>query len=198
MPVFFDPKTGERFENDAPDAAERAGQFGLIPAEQYERERALANRGVFEKADEVVQTYGEGLQQISRELGKFRLDDTGLAQSLFPGQAGAVSGAVAAHQQKTDAALADPAVAERAARHPIAHALGVDTPALFVGGGIVGKGAGLLVKAGGLAAESAAVGLSDEAVASTEEGREFDPARAAGGGAEDLAFSAAEIGRAHV
>ncbi len=34
MPIFVDPKTGERFENYAPDAAERAAEFGFVTPEK--------------------------------------------------------------------------------------------------------------------------------------------------------------------
>lgn len=45
MAVFVDPKTGERFENDAPDAAERAAEFGFVTAEQYEAEQRSGGFG---------------------------------------------------------------------------------------------------------------------------------------------------------
>lgn len=44
MAVFVDPKTGERFENDAPDAAEKAAEFGFVTPEQYEAEQRSGTR----------------------------------------------------------------------------------------------------------------------------------------------------------
>lgn len=45
MAVFVDPKTGERFENDAPDAAEKAAEFGFVTPEQYEAEQRSGGLG---------------------------------------------------------------------------------------------------------------------------------------------------------
>lgn len=44
MAAFVDPKTGERFENDAPDAAEKAAAFGFVTPEQYEAEQRSGTR----------------------------------------------------------------------------------------------------------------------------------------------------------
>lgn len=45
MPVWVDSKTGERFENDAPDAAEKAAAFGLTPLAEYEAQQRQAGVG---------------------------------------------------------------------------------------------------------------------------------------------------------
>jgi len=194
MAVLINKATGQVFEVDDAEANDARASMDLVPAtpEQIEwisKQREYEAKPFTEKLKEKGQTYAEGLAEAGRELGKLRLDDSGLAESLFPEQAPAVQAAQEGFQARRDAMLADPGVAERAERHPISHALGVDTPALFVSGGVIGKGASALARAGGMALESAAVGGIEEAVQSTEEGREYELGNAAELAAQDLAFS---------
>lgn len=45
MPIFVDPKTGEKFENYEPDAAEKAATFGFVTQDQYEAEQRSGTIG---------------------------------------------------------------------------------------------------------------------------------------------------------
>jgi hypothetical protein len=186
-------RDGQIFEADEASEADLKRQ-GFEPATQADIDRhnkqAEYNAKDFRgKLVETEQAAIEGLMQGGRELGKLRLDDSGMASALFPDQAPAVSGAIQKHQATRDKLLADPGVAERAERHPIAHTIGVDAPALFISGGVVGKGASLLARGGAMALESAAVGPLEESVSSTAEGRDFDVENAAAIAAQDLVFS---------
>jgi len=171
MAVLINKETGQAFEVSDDEAPQAAADMDLVPAtpdqiEWLRKQREYEAKPVTERALESVQSYGEGLSQIG---GKAALAVGGLA-GLQP------------IQGREDALYRAPDVLERQERHPIAHALGVQTPALTLSGAVGGFA--------GMAAESAAVGLSDELVASTQEERDFSAGAAAEGAAVDLAFSA--------
>src|SRR5687767_9999463 len=64
MPVFVDPRTGERYENVPADEQDRAlKEFGLVPLEQYEKDQAYEALPVGEK---VLDTATAGLQGVAR------------------------------------------------------------------------------------------------------------------------------------
>ena len=171
MAVLVNRETGQAFEIPDDEAPRAAADMDLVPAtpdqiEWLRKQREYEAKPVAERALESAQSYGEGLSQIG---GKAALALGGLA-GLQP------------IQGREEALYRAPDVLERQERHPIAHALGVQTPALTLSGAVGGFA--------GMAAESAAVGLSDELVASTQEERDFSTGAAVEGAAVDLAFSA--------
>jgi hypothetical protein len=186
MAVLVNPETGQSFEvadDEAPNAMRSMGLVQATPEQidWLKKDQEYRAKPLLDRAKETAEAGALGLMKSGRELGKLRLDDSGLATSLFPEQAPQVSGAIQQHQAERDAILADPRTAELAERHPIAHTIGVDAPALFVSGGVGGLG--------GIALESVGVGALEEAVNSTDEGRDFDVGNAATIAAQDLAFS---------
>lgn len=186
MAVLLNPETGQSFEVSDDEAPNAMRSMGLVQAtpEQIDwlkKDQEYRAKPLLDRAAETGEAAALGLMKSGRELGKLRLDDSGLAQSLFPEQALQVSGAIQQHQAERDAILADPRTAELAERHPMAHTIGVDAPALFVSGGVGGLA--------GIALESVGVGVLEEAVGSTDEGRDFDIGNAATIAAQDLAFS---------
>jgi hypothetical protein len=184
--VLINPETGQSFEvadDEAPNAMRSMGLVQATPEQidWLKKDQEYRAKPLIDRAKETAEAGALGLMKSGRELGKLRLDDSGLATSLFPDQAPQVSGAIQQHQAERDAILADPRTAELAERHPIAHTIGVDAPALFVSGGVGGLG--------GIALESVGVGALEEAVNSTDEGRDYDLGNAATIAAQDLAFS---------
>lgn len=186
MAVLVNPETGQAFEvadDEAEGAARSMGLTQATPAQidWLRKQREYEAKPFAERAAETGEAAVVGLMKSGRELGKLRLDDSGAASALFPEQAPQVAGAIKQHQQERDAILADPRTAEISERHPLAHAIGVDAPALFISPAVGGLG--------GMALESVGVGALEEAVGSTDEGRDFDLGNAAELAAQDLAFS---------
>lgn len=191
MATLVNPESGQVFEVDDAEAETAISTMGLTRAtpeqlDWLQKQREYEAKSFGDKVRETGQAYQVGIGKIGRELGRFRLDDTGLAQSLLPEQAGQVAGAQQAFQERRDAAIDSPYAAEIAERHPLAYTLGVDTPALFISPGVGGAGLRAL---GGMAAESVAIGASEEAVNRTAEGRDFGIGRAVEIAAYDLGFS---------
>ncbi len=186
MAVLVNPETGQSFEVSDDEAPNAMRSMGLVQAtpEQIDwlkKDQEYRAKPLSERWGETMQAGVVGVMKSGRELGKLRLDDSGAASALFPDQAPQVSGAIQQHQQERDAILADPRTAEISERHPLAHAIGVDAPALFISSGVGGIA--------GMALESVGVGALEEAVGSTDEGRDFDIGNAATIAAQDLAFS---------
>lgn len=186
MAVLINKETGQSFEvadDEAPNAMRSMGLVQATPEQidWLKKDQEYRAKPILDRAAETGEAAVVGLMKSGRELGKLRLDDSGLATSLFPEQAPQVSGAIQQHQAERDAILAAPRTAEIAERHPLAHTLGVDAPALFISPGVGGIA--------GMALESVGVGALEEAVGSTDEGRDFDIGNAATIAAQDLAFS---------
>jgi hypothetical protein len=59
MPVFVDPQTGKKFNNDRPDAGELAAKWGLIPQEQYDQQKPIDDAG----EGTGLQSLGEGIER---------------------------------------------------------------------------------------------------------------------------------------
>lgn len=196
MPVLINKETGQAFEVDDAEVESASQSMGLVPATQeqidwLQKQREYEAKSFGEKFRETGRAYQVGIGKIGREIGQalepFRVGDRA-GKALFGDSSSyqQVEEAQRAFQERRDAALDSPYAAEIAERHPLAYTLGVDTPAMFISPGVGGSGLRAL---GGMAAESAAVGLSEEAVARTDEGRDFDIGNAANIAAQDLAFS---------
>lgn len=180
MAEFVDPKTGELFAN-VPDAEAETAQtkFGLVPAEQFERERAAAAKPLGQKVIETAGTVGAGLASAGNVIG-----------DVLPEALGGLSDAEVAQFDREFSGSQQ--VRDLKEEHPIAFALGSNAPAIALGPAVdAAAGGGILGGVTGALAESAAVGYGDEAIAAGAEGREFDESRAVEGARTDLAFSAA-------
>ncbi len=171
MPVFVDPKTGERFENYEPDAAEKAQQFGFVPAEQFEAEERSGGLGAR------LATAGE--EAIRQGASLIPGVDAGAAPvgltELEPGQEG---------NALTD--VYSPEARERRAVNPGSAAIGASLPA--VGASLLLPGSGAL----GLAATigvDALSGYSQEAVDAELENRAISGADVLRNAGLNLAFS---------
>lgn len=79
MALYIDPATGEKFENDAPDAADKAVKFGLVPAEKFEADQKLqdASGGV---TDVLRTPFEEVSRKVAAGVAAGVRGVTGLAQ----------------------------------------------------------------------------------------------------------------------
>lgn len=71
MPRFVDPETGERFENDAPDAAEQASSNDLVLESDYEYDQ----KPFLGKAAETIRATGDAASRMMNPVNKLLLGD---------------------------------------------------------------------------------------------------------------------------
>jgi hypothetical protein len=192
MSLLVDPKNGNVLDIPENEVANAQQSMGLVPAtpEQIawlDRQKAEAEKGFGEKIGDAGGALTTGLMRTAQELGKLRVDDS---------QGTPFEQAAIEHRQKVAGILDAPETAHREEAHPLAAGIGRTIPYLGVSGvaGASSRALGaspLAAGAAGLLTESAVVGAGEEAVASTQEGREFDFANAAEQAAYDALFSAA-------
>lgn len=179
MPIFIDPRTGEKFANVPDEEAERARrEFGLVTPEEY----ALEQRPFSEKAAETLETGVEGTLRGLEQLGSAA---DAVIPDVLPDPPEAKAGREAAR-----AGLYGPEAAARRQRHPIASAIGEGLPIAAGGAGLGMAGTGVRGALGALALESGASGVSQEAIDATMEKRDFSAKAAAANGLTELAFGA--------
>jgi hypothetical protein len=167
MPVFIDPRTGERFENVPDDEAERAqSEFGLVTPERWAAKQ--------EGAAGTVKAGFEGALSVANEFTNL------------------VGGGTPEETEQIRRMLSSPEALARKEENPIAHGIGVSAPSIAAGGALGGASIG--GAALGLGIESAASGASQEASAAALEGREFDLGNAAEAAATEFAIGAATLG----
>jgi hypothetical protein len=182
VPVFINPRTGERFDSEPDEDAERAStEFGLVPEGQFEKDRAEAAKPFTQKAFETGRSFVRGAEAFGGEVGKLiPADPLGIGPGMTDEEA-------RIHDEK----MRSRQVLEDRENHPIAFGIGAAAPTMAISGGL---GGGL----GAMAAESAVVGLSSEAIDATQQDGDFSVVGAAESGAYDLAFSVAAAAAAGV
>lgn len=174
MPIFVDPKTGEKFENYEPDAAEKAAQFGLVTAEQYDAEQRSGDVG------SQLQTAGE---EVVRQAAG--------AASLIPGvDAGATPVGLTELEPGQEAnpltSVYSPEARERRAVNPVATGIGAAAPAVAAGIALPGSGLAGLAATLGVDALS---GYSQAAVDAELENRDISGSDVLRNAGLNLAFS---------
>lgn len=141
MPVFVDPKSGERFENVPDDAVEQArGTYGLVPEEEYAAQQAEEQKPFLQKTGEGVMALSEGMLRPIEALAN-RFGPTGRQKEMGQRLAGTWS-------------PSDEAARQRSAVHPVYAGAGTalsEAPLMAIGGGVPGAvarvGAGALLGA---------------------------------------------------
>lgn len=138
MPIWVDPKTGERYSNYEPDAAEKAQQFGFVTPEQYEAEQrsgTLAGR---------AKTVGEEAIRQGAAVADFipGVDAGAAAPGLTELEPGQVENPLTG--------VYSPEARERRAVNPASAGLGAAAPAL---------GASILLPGSGFAGLAATIGV---------------------------------------
>jgi hypothetical protein len=132
MALFVDPDTGKKFENDAPDAAEKATALGLVPAEAYAADQRSGGTldAIRTGAEEGIRQVASGVAAAARGASSFgsdaELDPMGNPITSTEPTLD-VKGADLAPGVYTDAAL------ERRAVNPTATAIGGALPAVAAG-----------------------------------------------------------------
>lgn len=174
MPIFVDPKTGERFENYEPDAAEKAQQFGFVTQAQYEAEQRSGGLG----------------SQIAT-AGEEAIRQTAAVASLIPGvDAGAApAGLTELEPGQVPNPLTNvysPEARERRAVNPGAAGIGGSLPA--VGASLFLPGSGVVGLATTIGVDALS-GYSQAAVDAELEGRAIDGADVMRNAGTNLAFS---------
>lgn len=162
MATFVDPKTGERYENDAPDAAANAGRFGLVRVEEFERSE---RSGGF--ASQLAAAGEEAIRRTAAVAGVGKAPE-GLTE-LEPGQVeNPLTGVYG------DAAL------ERRAENPTAAAIGGHLPLLpaYAAGGL-----------GGAVLADWVSGAAEETVDAEIEARDISGSNVLRNGALNMIFS---------
>lgn len=168
MPLFVDPKTGEQFENDAPDASERATEFGFVTPEAY----AESQKPLGQKA---IETYGAGLAGVAA-IG-------GVIGKALPESLGGFS---PEEEQQSGEFLRSPTVTGLRENHPTAFGIGQSVPAIAAGALLPGAGyAGLAATLG----VDSATGYAQAAVDAELENREIDGSEVLRNSGMNLAFS---------
>lgn len=174
MPTFVDPKTGERFENDAPDAADRAAEFGFVTPEQYEAEQRSGGLG-----SQLATAGEEAIRQGAAAASLIPGVDAGAAPvgltELEPGQV----------ESPLTGVYSD-AARERRQVNPGAAGLGAAAPAVAASLLLPGSGLGGLAATIGVDALS---GYSQAAVDAELENRDISGSDVLRNAGLNLAFS---------
>lgn len=170
MATFVDPDTGEEFENDADDAAERAAQFGLISKDEYDyQQRPLAERAEDSAA-------GFGASVARGVLSPIEV----AARAVHPETAESL----AALRKES---YGSPEALQQRERDPLLSGIGEQALPIVTGLLTGGAGTSLSRAAAGMIPEAALTGITSESIGAAEEARDFDPVNAAQAGAIDLA-----------
>lgn len=128
MAVFVDPKSGERFENDAEGAEASAAQYGLVPLAQFEADTRPFLDSALEAGQAVGNTLLRPLEAIGEALPRSRMAEIG--------------------ERVGDTWSPSSADSRRIAQeHPIASALPLAGELLLPGGALVQGAAGALAGA---------------------------------------------------
>jgi hypothetical protein len=178
MPLYVDPESGDEYELDEQTAKE----FGFPSTDEY----LYAQKPLAERAENTAAGFGASLARgvmAPIEVGA-RLLDPPTAESIA---------------QFRRESYGSPEALEQRERDPILSGLGESALPIVTGlvtGGLAGTG--LRAAATGLAAESTVAGLAGEAVAATDEERDYSLANAARLGATDFALGLGAHGLARL
>jgi hypothetical protein len=174
MPIFVDPKTGEQFENNEPNAAAAAQRFGFVTQEQYDAEQRSGGLG-----SRVATAGEEAIRQAGAVASLIPGVDAGAAPAglteLEPGQAS---------NPLTDVYGA--AARERRDVNPASAGIGASLPA--VGASLLLPGSGVLGLATTIGVDTLS-GYSQAAVDAELEGRAIDGSDVLRNAGTNLAFS---------
>lgn len=172
MPTFVDPKTGEQYENNAPDADAKAQEFGLVTQEQWQKDQAEAAKPLTQKAGEA---FGGALAGIASAGG--------VIGSVLPE---ALGGYTPEEEAQNRAFLQSPQVGYLRETSPAAFSVGQSVPAIAAG--VALPGAGLAGLAATIGVDSAS-GYAQAAVDAELENREISGADVLRNAGLNLAFS---------
>lgn len=178
MPVFVDPRTGERYDNVPEEDVGRAQvEFGLVPLEQYEADKAFEQKPLGEKIEQGIGAFGAGLGRGVDTVTK-PLADIGLIEGMSPEERAAFE----------ERAYTGAEAKEGRARFPFVSAVAESAPIAAAGAVTGGAGLGLRTSAALLGAESTAAGFSQEKIEATIEDRAFSVDSALSNGAMEFLF----------
>ncbi len=136
MAVFVDPKTGEKFENDAPDAEARAQEFGLVTQAAYDAEQRSGGLGsrILTAGEEAVRQVASGGAALARGIESAAASPEAVAQLEAEAGSPVAPEAVGAPTDVQGRDIAPgvytPEAIERRAVNPASAALGAAAPSL--------------------------------------------------------------------
>lgn len=186
MPVYVNPQTGERFEN-VPEAeqARARSEFGLVPAEQYEKDQAYEKLPLGEKVGDTAKAgffgLARGVNQLAAPV------QSAVGDEPAPDEKAALQEKLYGAEGK---GLKE--------RHPIASGVGEAIPIAAGGAALGTAGVGLKSGLALLGGESALSGISQEAIDATMEKRDFSAKSALWNGVLDMTFGALAFGAGKV
>lgn len=192
MAVFVDPKTGEKFENDAPDAEARAQEFGLVPQAAYEAEQRSGGLGsrILTAGEEAVRQVASGGAALARGIESATASPEAVAQVEAETGATVAPGAVGSPTTVQGRDIAPgvyaPGAIERRAVNPASAGLGAAAPSLVASIAVPGSGVAGLAASIGVDSLS---GFSQAAVDAELENRGIDGADVLRNAGLNLAFS---------